>query len=141
MTPAISGKFTNWSAKYMREVLDFCKKCDTDPIDLKSDAIRNGLVRPETKDPNVPLTENEKHYLDNQLENYYRDNWSHVVMKNLKYKNPLVVNSTYLNPQIFNLDSIDVSKHPFVHVSFVKPGKHTYYVSNDHGEIEEEDHK
>ena len=58
-----------------------------------------------------------------------------MIMASLGYKNPLIVNSLYLSPEVFDLDSIDPSRQAFVHVDFVKPGRHTFCVQNDTGEV------
>ena len=57
-------------------------------------------------------------------------------MQSLRYRNPLIANSIYLQPGIFNLDSIDPSRQVFVYISFVKPGRHTFCVENETGEID-----
>ena len=57
-------------------------------------------------------------------------------MRSLRYKKPLVANSLYLTPEIFDLETVDVSRHVYVHVAFVRPGKHTFCISNDLGLID-----
>ena len=55
-TPRIASRFTNWKYKDMRHVVDFCEKCDKEDRDLRSEAVRSGMLREECSDPQVPLT-------------------------------------------------------------------------------------
>ena len=52
-TPEINSKFTNWHFKAMRDIVEFCEKCNIDHVDIKDEAIRLGILRPETKEKGV----------------------------------------------------------------------------------------
>ena len=39
---------------------------------------------------------------------------------------------------MFNLDSVDPSRHAYVYATFVKPGRHTFCINNENGEIVQE---
>lgn len=56
---------------------------------------------------------------------YYEENWSKLIMKLLKYKNPLVANAHKLTSIT---SKIDPGTKVYFHVDWVKPGKHTYLV-------------
>ena len=63
-TPTIYARFTNWSPTVMREVTEFCKACNIDPLNIREEAIKMGILRKETIDESVELTEGERIYVN-----------------------------------------------------------------------------
>lgn len=61
-------------------------------------------------------------------EAYYRFNWQTVLMRMVRYKKPMVANAHCMTQE--NLKA-DPESPIYVHMTWVKPGRHTYAISND----------
>ena len=85
--PYITGPFTNWNYKSMREVIPFCKIHDNSPPRFLEMAIEQGEVRHEcSPGPGVrPLNEEEKETIKKMTDDYYQKNWSKIILRIMRY--------------------------------------------------------
>ena len=63
---------------------------------------------------------------------YYEENWSTLIMRVLRYKNPLVANAHKLTSVT---SKIDPGSKVYFHVDWVRPGRHVFLVQHDSQEV------
>ena len=91
--PKIASSFTEWRYTEMREVIKFCTEEDPHKPDFLGRLVDEGIIRRECSGPDkAPLTEHERSLLQNQIQQYYKDNWAKVILLIMRYKNPLIAN-------------------------------------------------
>ena len=93
--PQIASSFTNWKYVEMRPVEAFCRKEDPFKPDFIGRLMDEGVIRRELKGRDkihTLLNETEKELLDRQEEQYYKENWSSIILEIMRYKNPLIAN-------------------------------------------------
>ena len=97
-TPHFRAYFTNWRNKPMRDVLSFCRQHDPNAPDFISQLIMDGMIRSSCSDLKMSkLTEHETNLVNAELDHYYEENWSNVIIEIMKVKNPLVANAHLLS--------------------------------------------
>lgn len=61
-------------------------------------------------------------------EQYYKGNWEIVLMKMMRYKKPMVANAHWLTKESLKMEG---GSEVFIHLAWVKPGRHTYVISHN----------
>ena len=59
------------------------------------------------------------------MEKYYKENWSKVIMKIMRYKNPLIANA-HMMTSITN--KIDSESKIYFHIDWLRPGRQTFLI-------------
>ena len=59
------------------------------------------------------------------MEKYYNENWSKVIMKIMRYKNPLIANA-HMMTSITN--KIDSESKIYFHIDWLRPGRQTFLI-------------
>ena len=62
------------------------------------------------------------------MEKYYNENWSKVIMKIMRYKNPLIANA-HMMTSITN--KIDSESKIYFHIDWLRPGRQTFLIQHD----------
>ena len=98
--------------------------------------INEGIIRKVCGPPeNQELAEQEKQFLDQQINQYYKENWSHIILTIMRYKNPLVANVNQISSISHDLlQEQDI----YFHIDWMKPGRHVYTIEHSN-EIVHED--
>ena len=87
--PFIAGSFSNWEAREMIPILEFCEEIDVnkpDPIQILK---KQGRIGPEIEREEDIKTEKEKAHLaraKESIKNDYKYRWQACILKSLKYK-------------------------------------------------------
>ena len=93
LRPQIASQFTDWRYKEMRNVVEFCAEFDPHKPNFMQSLIDDGIIRRECAPPdNKTLSLQEEKLLKSQVMDYYKDNWSSVILVIMRYKNPLIAN-------------------------------------------------
>ena len=112
----------------MREVVEFCKEEDPAKPDFLGRLVDEGVIRRECAGSDkAPLTEHERSLLKNQISQYYKDNWSRVILQIMRYKNPLIAN---VNQMTSLSEKMHENQEIYFHIDWVKPGRHVYAIEH-----------
>lgn len=71
--------------------------------------------------------------VEDRKNQYYHQNWAKLIMKIVRFKNPLVANAHMLT-NITN--QIDANQKIYFHLDWVRPGRHTFVVQHDNDDIQ-----
>lgn len=122
-TPYIYGSFTNWKPRRMFEIREYCDRINADKPNVFLRCKDQGYIRrgvTDTKDLNeeekITYEKNVKEYFDS-----YLNSWKMVIIKNLKYKRPNLVNANM--KLCFSID-----EPLYVFATFMTAGKHFYNI-------------
>ena len=128
-TPRIAGAFNGWHYHYMREIVPFVEENDASPPDFAKlclDELKLKQWQYEIMD------EKAQKIVAARKQQYYEENWSTLIMRVLRYKNPLVANAHKLTSVT---SKIDPGSKVYFHVDWVKPGRHVFLVQHDSQEV------
>ena len=128
-TPRIAGAFNGWHYTNMREIVPFCEKNDPDPPDFLEMCVSDGSLR---LDENCKPEAATLKTVEARKSKYYAENWSLIIMRILRYKNPLVANAHLLTSMT---NKIDPGTKVYFHIDWVKPGRHTFLIQHDNQEV------
>ncbi len=92
-TPRIASDFTGWHYKNMRELVPFCQDNDPDPPDFVEMCYQERKIKDRFELSMETLEEREIKIVEARTQKYYEETWSQVIMKILRYKNPLIANA------------------------------------------------
>ena len=121
----------------MRNVITFCEANDPYKPDFIGMMIDDSLIRRECGSPdNAPLTSHESTILKNQVDQYYKENWSKVILVIMRYKNPLIAN---VNQMTSLSEVMDENQEIYFHMDWLKPGRHVYVIEHSVGEVAVDD--
>ena len=74
------------------------------------------------------MNEVERNIIKGRKESYYATHWQAVLMRMLSFKKPMVANAHMITAESLKVDPT----HPmYIHIAWVKPGRHTYCVSQE----------
>lgn len=107
----------------MQEVIEFCINGDYDAPDFRAECVADGNIR---ADSGKYLNIDEARILRLRKEAYYKQNWQTVLMRIVRYRKPMVANAHCMTQE--NL-SADPESPVYIHMAWVKPGRHTYAIS------------
>ena len=123
--PQIASDFTDWRYEKMQEVVSFCKKRDLIPPNFFQECLNLDLIK---QNDEAKLNPGERKIVEDFKEKYYKENWQTVLMKMMRYKKPMVANAHWLTKESLKMES---GSEVFIHVAWLKPGRHTYLVSHN----------
>lgn len=132
-TPRIAGAFTDWHYKDMREIIPFCMDNDENPPDFAEMLFTEKVIKKRLPLNPKELTEEQKKLLDGRKNRYYEENWSKMILKIMRFRNPLVANAHTLT-SITN--TIDSGSKVYFHIGWLKPGRHNFVIQHDNDEIQ-----
>ena len=121
-TPRIAGPFNGWHYKDMREIVPFVEENDLNPPDFAKMCLDELKLKPWQYEQ---MDEKALKIIANRKQQYYEENWSTMIMKLLRYKNPLVANAHKLTSIT---TKIDPGSKVYFHVDWVKPGRHVFLI-------------
>ena len=135
-TPRIASDFNGWHYKDMREIVPFCEDNDDEKPDFLDMCLVERLVT--QKDLHfAEFKEKKKLKIDQIVEDrknkYYKESWSKIIMRIMRYKNPLVANAHTLT-NITN--QIDSNQKIYFHIDWVRPGRHVFLIQHDNDDIQ-----
>ena len=124
----------------MRSIVEFCAENDPYKPDFLGKMIGEGIIRrectPNEDNDNAKMNSHEKQLLQNQVHQYYKENWASVILIIMRYKNPLIANVN----QISSLsEELDANQEIYFHIDWLKPGRHVYAIEHTIGEVAEDD--
>ena len=117
--PEIYGSFTNWKARPMFDIRDFCDRIYTDKPDIFKLSQQNRLIA-DTFKKVEELPEEELNLYKNEVKFFYDSYkviWKDILHKYLKYKSPNLINAQYKDL----ISKIEVPLYVFP--VFMKSGK------------------
>ena len=114
----------------MREIIPFCQMYDLNPPDFIQQAIKEGAVRPScgTGPDSLPLEPEEEAKLKEMSDAYYRENWSKIILKFLRFANPHVAQGQAVSRLSLEYDP---NQPVYFHAAWLKPGRNTYVIELD----------
>ena len=116
----------------MREIVPFCEEHDTEQPDfLEMCLSERRIVRPHAINLEQ-LDEKNQKIVDDRRQEYYEKNWSKVIMRIMRYKNPLIAN-VHMMTQLTT--EIDPGTKVYFHIGWLKPGRHTFLIKHDNNDI------
>ena len=122
----IYGQFTNWEARRMIGIKDFCKVVQLNPIQVMHNLHNQGKVSKSKKDYDE-LDEGEQEVYLNELEKHTKTSeqkrWSQILFDAIPQTNPLLVyGQRVLDSE--NLGTLDLASL-FIYVDVIRPGHHS----------------
>lgn len=87
--PIIAGSFSNWEAREMIPIVEFCEAIDSNKPDPISILKKQGRIREDAETEADLKTEKERAHLDRvkeQIKQEYKLKWKNCIIKSLKYK-------------------------------------------------------
>jgi len=102
--PEITGPFTNWNYRSMRNMVDFCKLHDPYPPNFIGQLIDEGKIRTSVADNHENLTSDELEIIEQKKDLFYRKEWSRVILQIIPYKKPLVPNVEQMSAYSAEID-------------------------------------
>ena len=124
-TPLIAGTFNDWHFEKMQEVVKFCQNSDYEPPNFLQECVNEGLINGKAVSIGK-LNTDQKQVFDEYKTNYYKENWQTVLMRNMRYKKPMVANAHQLTLESLK---VDPNSPVYIHLAWIKPGRHTYVVN------------
>ena len=126
-TPRIASAFSGWHYKDMREIVPFCQENDPEPPDFLEICLKEKLIK-QSYGYELEIDEKKQKIIDARADQYYKENWSTVIMDILRYKNPLVANAHLLTSYT---NKLDPKTKVYFHIDWLKPGRHTFVIQHD----------
>ena len=127
--PLLTGSFCNWEEPTrMIRAKDFSHFIERKKVEFLQKLKKEGLIRKEPQ-KYQELSEKDKAtyqaHKQDYIDQYEPEKWKKTLALQLKYRKPSLIN-------LFNLDT-HISPEVWVTAAFVKPGTHTYIVSDYRG--------
>ena len=122
----IYGQFTNWEARRMIGIKDFCKIVQLNPIQIMHNLHNQGKVSKLKKNYDE-LDEGEQEVYLKELEKHTKTSeqkrWSQILFDAIPQTNPLLVyGQRVLDSE--NLGTLDLDRL-FIYVDVIRPGHHS----------------
>ena len=129
-TPYVAGSFNDFRYEKMSDAIDFCCLRDINAPDFMTQLVHEGHIRSENAQSGF-LSQEEYDIVNQRKRDYYKTNWQQTIMKMCRYKKPMVANAHYMTNE--NL-KYDPSQPVYIHVAWVRPGRHVYAISHEPSE-------
>lgn len=128
--PRIASDFNNWQYEQMHEVVSFCTENDLNKPNFFKQCLEDGII---TTEEESKLLVQERHVVKQAKAKYYQDNWKSILMCMMRYKKPMVANAHLLTQESLNHDP---TQPVYMHLGWLKPGRHTFVISHNPGDAE-----
>ena len=103
--PKIASQFTDWKYKTMRNVVKFCQENDHHKPNFMESLVNDKIIRKECNPPtNSPMNTHEKELMEKTINKFYRKNWPKIILKIMRYNNPLVANVSQISSLSTEMD-------------------------------------
>ena len=73
----------------------------------------------------MPLNKAEQAKIEELQEEYYKENWSKVLLKFLRYAQPCIANAQAMSHLTLDVKS---TERIYFHAAWLKPGRNTYVI-------------